>query len=102
MTLNGLLIFALEMPFVGYFERKKVQKLKIILWVLLMSLAFMLLINTWAGILISMILFLLREIFAFPFSNTFALSRAPKGMKVVYGFVHNEFYLHISSVRNRV
>jgi hypothetical protein len=31
MTLNGLLIFALEMPFVGYFERKKVQKLKIIL-----------------------------------------------------------------------
>jgi hypothetical protein len=32
MTLNGLLIFALEMPFVGYFERKKVQKLKIILW----------------------------------------------------------------------
>jgi hypothetical protein len=40
MTLNGLLIFALEMPF-GYFERKKVQKLKIILWgVLLMSFSF--------------------------------------------------------------
>jgi hypothetical protein len=31
MTLNGLLIFALEMPFVGYFERKN-AKIKIILW----------------------------------------------------------------------
>lgn len=82
MTLNGLLIFALEMPFVGYFERKKVQKLKIILWgVLLMSFSFyLLLINTWAGILvISMIFISIGEIFAFPFSNTFALSRAPKG-----------------------
>ena len=82
MTLNGLLIFALEMPFVGYFERKKVQKLKIILWgVLLMSSSFyLLLINTWAGILIiSMIFISIGEIFAFPFSNTFALSRAPKG-----------------------
>jgi predicted MFS family arabinose efflux permease len=82
MTLNGLLIFALEMPFVGYFERKKVQKLKIILWgVLLMSFSFyLLLIKTWAGILIiSMIFISIGEIFAFPFSNTFALSRAPKG-----------------------
>ena len=82
MTLNGLLIFALEMPFVGYFERKNVQKLKIILWgVLLMSFSFyLLLINTWAGILIiSMIFISIGEIFAFPFSNTFALSRAPKG-----------------------
>lgn len=82
MTLNGLLIFALEMPFVGYFERKKVQKLKIILWgVVLMSFSFyLLLINTWAGILvISMIFISIGEIFAFPFSNTFALSRAPKG-----------------------
>lgn len=82
MTLNGLLIFALEMPFVGYFERKKVQKLKIILWgVLLMSFSFyLLLINTWVGILvISMIFISIGEIFAFPFSNTFALSRAPKG-----------------------
>ncbi|MDG2433280.1 MFS transporter, partial [Flavobacterium sp.] len=82
MTLNGFLIFALEMPFVGYFERKKVQKLKIILWgVLLMSFSFyLLLINTWTGILvISMIFISIGEILAFPFSNTFALSRAPKG-----------------------
>jgi predicted MFS family arabinose efflux permease len=31
MTLNGLLIFALEMPFVGYFERKSTET-EIILW----------------------------------------------------------------------
>lgn len=82
MTLNGLLIFALEMPFVGYFERKKVQKLKIILWgsVIMAASFYLLLINVWAGILIiTMIMMSIGEIFAFPFSNTFAMSRAPKG-----------------------
>ena len=82
MTLNGLLIFALEMPFVSYFESKKVHKVKIILWgTLLMSFGFyLLLLNFWAGILIiSMIFISIGEIFAFPFSNVFALSRAPKG-----------------------
>jgi len=82
MTLNGLLIFALEMPIVSYFERKKVQKLKIILWgSLLMAISFYsLMINVWAGILvISMIFISIGEMFAFPFSNTFAMSRAPRG-----------------------
>ncbi len=82
MTLNGLLIFALEMPIVSYFERKKVHKLKIILWgTLLMSISFyLLLINIWAGILvISMIFVSIGEVFSFPFSNSFALSRAPAG-----------------------
>ena len=82
MTLNGLMIFSLEMPIVSYFERKKVQKLKIILWgSLLMAISFyLLLINIWAGILIiSMIFMSIGEMFAFPFSNTFAMSRAPRG-----------------------
>ena len=82
MTLNGLLIFFLEMPIVSYFERKKIQKLKIILWgSLLMAISFYsLLINVWAGILIfSMIFISIGEMFAFPFSNTFAMSRAPHG-----------------------
>ncbi|MDH4404235.1 MAG: MFS transporter [Flavobacterium sp.] len=82
MTLNGLLIFALEMPVVSYFERKKVQKLKIILWgTLLMAMGFyLLLINIWVGILvISMIFVSIGEVFSFPFSNAFALSRAPLG-----------------------
>ena len=82
MTLNGLLIFALEMPIVSYFERKKVQKIKIILWgTLIMGISFSgLIINVWAGILvISMILVSFGEMFSFPFSNSFALSRAQIG-----------------------
>lgn len=82
MTLNGLLIFALEMPIVSYFERKKVQRLKIILWgSFLMAISFYtLLINVWAGILvISMIFISFGEMLAFPFSNSFAMSRAPRG-----------------------
>jgi predicted MFS family arabinose efflux permease len=82
MTLNGLLIFALEMPIVSYFERKKVQKIKIILWgTLMMGFSFYgLIFNLWAGILvISMILVSFGEMLVFPFSNSFALSRAPVG-----------------------
>lgn len=82
MTFNGLLIFFLEMPIVSIFERKQIPKLQIILWgSLLMALSFfVLLYNVWAGILIISILFLtFGEMFIFPFSNSFALSRAPKG-----------------------
>ena len=82
MTLNGLLIFALEMPIVSYFERKKVQKIKIILWgTLIMGISFYgLIIKGWAGILvISMVLVSFGEMFSFPFSNSFALSRAQIG-----------------------
>ena len=82
MTLNGLLVFLLEMPIVSYFERNKVNKMKIVLLgSLCMALGFYaLLINVWAGILVINILFLtFGEMFAFPFSNSFALSRAPRG-----------------------
>lgn len=82
MTLNGLIIFFLEMPIVTIFERKQINKLQIILWgSVLMALSFfVLLINIWAGILIISILFItFGEMFIFPFSNSFAMSRAPKG-----------------------
>ncbi|AWG22221.1 MFS transporter [Flavobacterium faecale] len=82
MTLNGLLIFALEMPIVSYFERKQKGKIKIIFWGALMmgSSFYLLLIDFWAGMLVlAMILISIGEIFAFPFSNAFALSRAPRG-----------------------
>lgn len=87
MTLNGLLIFALEMPTVGFMERKGFSKIKIIIWgSFIMALSFfLLLINVWAGILvISMICISLGEILAFPFSNAFALSRAPRGQEGQY------------------
>ncbi len=82
MTLNGFLVFLLEMPIVGYFERKNAPKINLIIFgTLLMSLSFyVLLIDAWAGILIiSMIMMSFSEMFLFPFSNSFALSRAPKG-----------------------
>lgn len=87
MTLNGLLIFALEMPTVGFMERKAFPKIKIIiLGSFIMALSFfLLLINVWAGVLvISMICISIGEILTFPFSNAFALSRAPRGQEGRY------------------
>ncbi|WP_298309039.1 MFS transporter [Flavobacterium sp.] len=82
LTLNGILVFFLEMPIVSYIERNKLNKVKIVtIGCLLMTVSlFSLLVNFWAGILIIMMLFMtVAEMFAFPFSNSFAMSRAPKG-----------------------
>lgn len=82
LTLNGVLIFFLEMPIVSYIERHKINKLKVItLGCLAMAISmYLLLVNYWAGILIIMMLFMtFGEMFVFPFSNSFAMSRAPKG-----------------------
>jgi predicted MFS family arabinose efflux permease len=82
LTLNGILIFFLEMPIVSYIERNKINKLKVItLGCLAMAISmYLLLVNYWAGILIIMMLFMtFGEMFVFPFSNSFAMSRAPKG-----------------------
>ncbi len=82
MTLNGLLIFFLEMPIVSIFERKKIDTINIVLWgSLLMAVSYyVLLAEGWPGILVISILFItFGEMFAFPFSNSFAMGRAPKG-----------------------
>ena len=82
MTMNGLLIFFLEMPIVSIYEKKNTNKLKLILsGCLMMTFSFfVLLLDTFAGILvISMFIMTFGEMFIFPFSNSFALSRAPKG-----------------------
>lgn len=87
MTLNGLLIFALEMPTVGFMERKGFPKIRIIILgsFVMASSFFLLLINFWAGILVvSMVCISIGEILTFPFSNAFALSRAPKGQEGRY------------------
>ena len=81
LTLNGVLVFFLEMPIVNYIEKHKKDKLKVtILGCFLMCISlFLMLVNTWAGILLIMMLFMtFAEMFNFPFSNAFALSRAPK------------------------
>lgn len=87
ISLNGILIFMFEMPFVSFFERKQVNKMKIIFWgAFLMSISFyLLLFNAWAGILvITLIIVTFGEIFSFPFSNAFAMGRAPRGQEGRY------------------
>ncbi len=82
LTMNGLLVFLLEMPIVSYVERKKINKVKVVAYgCLAMAISLsLLLINFWVGILVVMMIFMtFGEMFAFPFSNSFAISRAPKG-----------------------
>jgi predicted MFS family arabinose efflux permease len=82
LTLNGLIIFFMEMPLVSYVERNNLNKVKVVaLGCFMMAISlFLMLIDTWAGILIIMMMFMtFGEMFAFPFSNSVALSRAPKG-----------------------
>ena len=82
LTLNGLMIFIFEMPIVSFVERKKISKIKMtFIGCFLMAISMLLLlINAWVGILIFMMIFMtFGEMFAFPFSNSVTLSRAPKG-----------------------
>ena len=82
LTLNGILIFFLEMPIVGYVERKKLNKVAVVTYGCLgMAISlFLMMVNFWSGILIIMMLFMtFGEMLSFPFSNSFAISRAPKG-----------------------
>jgi predicted MFS family arabinose efflux permease len=87
MSFNGLLVLLCEMPIVGYVERKNIPKIKpIAIGALLMALSFFsLLFEGWAGILvISMIIISYAEMFNFPFSNGFAMNRAPRGREGQY------------------
>ena len=80
--LNGLIIVALEMPMVHWFEQKIVDTAKLILYSsVLMALSFfVLLFDTWAGILIiSMVLITVGEMIGFPYTNAFAMKRAKIG-----------------------
>ncbi|WP_457609870.1 MDR family MFS transporter [Lutibacter sp.] len=87
MAINGFLIFLFEMPLIHYIEKKLLNKLKIITWSLvLFALSFFVLdISTWTGVLIvSMLLITLGEMLAFPFTNNFAMNRAPEGKEGRY------------------
>lgn len=87
LTFNGLLVFLFEMPIVGYSERKKINKLKLIfIGSFCMVLGFaVLLFDLWPGVLLFNIIFLsFGEIFAFPFSNAFVQNRAPRQRTGLY------------------
>jgi predicted MFS family arabinose efflux permease len=104
LTMNGILVFFCEMAIVSYIERKKINKVKVVAFgVLLMSISmFLMLINTWVGILTLMMLFMtFAEMFAFPFSNSVALSRAPKGHEGRYMAIYTMSFslAHILSAK---
>ena len=104
LTMNGLIIFFLEMPLVSYIERNKISKVKAVAFgCLLMAVSlFLMLFNTWAGVLIIMMLFMtFGEMFAFPFSNSVALSRAPKGHEGRYMAIYTMSFslAHILSAK---
>jgi predicted MFS family arabinose efflux permease len=104
LTMNGLIIFFLEMPLVSYVERNKISKIKVVaVGCLLMAISlFLMLVNTWAGVLIVMMLFMtFGEMFAFPFSNSVALSRAPKGHEGRYMAIYTMSFslAHILSAK---
>jgi len=104
LTFNGVLVFFVEMPLVNYIEKNKINKLRAInLGGLLMTISMLLLlINNWVGILIIMMLFMtFAEMFAFPFSNSFAMSRAPKGHEGRYMAIFTMTYsmAHIISAK---
>ncbi len=104
LTMNGILVFLLEMAIVGYVERKHISKVKMVsLGCFLMAISlFLLLFNSWVGILVIMMLFMtFAEMFAFPFSNSFAIGRAPKGHEGRYMAIFTMSYslAHILSAK---
>ena len=104
LTMNGLMIFFLEMPIVSYVERHHISKIIVsAIGALLMAISlFLMLINTWAGVLIIMMVFMtFGEMFAFPFSNSVALSRAPKGHEGRYMAIYTMSFslAHILSAK---
>ncbi len=79
LGLNGLVIFLFEMPLIKFLEsRKHTASGYVILGLLLTALSFLVInLTDWAGILIiGMLLVTVGEMIAFPFSNSFALSRS--------------------------
>lgn len=104
LAFNGILIFFMEMPIVSYIERKKFDKVKVVtIGTFIMGLCmYLLLINQWEIVLwIMMFCMTFGEMLAFPFSNSFAMSRAPKGHEGRYMaiFTMSYSFAHILSAK---
>ncbi len=105
MSLNGLLIFLIEMPLIAYFENERFSKYRILaVSALLMAASFIILnLSHWVGVLtIGMLFVTVGEMLNFPFLNSFAMDRAEKnnnqgdymalftmGFSVSHIFAHN-------------
>jgi len=87
LSLNGLLIFFLEMPLMSYYERKKTKVVKVMLMGLFFLAMSFLVLNTYSIVsvaVIGMVFMTFGEMLSFPFSNTFALSRSKRGQQGAY------------------
>ena len=87
LAMNGLLIFAFEMPFVNALEKSKLDSLKIVIGgTVLLVLSFLVLnLGTWVGwAIVGVVLITFGEMFGFPFSNAYALDRSKRGNQGSY------------------
>jgi len=87
LGINGFLIFLFEMPLIKYLENKKVTAIfHVIIGTALVGVSFIAInLTGWIGILLIGMLFMtIGEMIAFPFSNTFALTRSDKGKQGSY------------------
>lgn len=81
MSLNGFVIFLIEMPLVAFFENERFSKYRILaISTLLFAISFFILnMSNWFGVLVFGMLFMtVGEMLNFPFLNAFAMDRAEK------------------------
>ncbi len=81
MSLNGIVIFLIEMPLVAFFENERFSKFRILaISTFLIALSFFVLnITESFGVLVAGMIFMtFGEMLNFPFLNSFAMSRAAK------------------------
>ena len=87
MALNGFLIFIFEMPLIKWMESTSMSKVSLMIFgSLLTAISYLFLIqNSWIGfIIIGMVVITFGEMIVFPFSNSFSLDRAKRGLKGEY------------------
>lgn len=87
LSLNGLLVFLLEMPLVHQLEKQKISQIKIIMWSLCfygLSYAVLLFTNLDFILVVSVFAISFGEMLGFPYTNAFAMKRAKSGMEGKY------------------
>ena len=87
LLFNGVLIVLIEMPLVSWIDSKKISHPKLFFYSsLLMGISFVFLLfdSFWEILIIHMLFITVGEMISFPFTNTFAMSRAKKGYEGSY------------------
>jgi predicted MFS family arabinose efflux permease len=87
LSVNGIIIFLLEMPLISYLENKSWSKIQILTFGnFLIALSFLVLnFSPWVGLILLSTLFItFGEMLAFPFANSFTMDRAKGGKQGAY------------------